>query len=290
MVHSRFVCAVSAAHLAVLLLPLAGCLDPSGPTLRVVSWNVHACQAGVDNIAAELHKLNPDIVCLQEVESGLLDSPDIHEAERIARALNMRHVCSPAPTKGTKEEQLAIFARGELEDVELLENGTGRRYGISAEVELADDTDIRIVCVHLTSNATSDIGRFLVTGMRRFREVSDLTRRLDRWDENIILAGDFNSTPVMLEHTAIDCRMEWVGTFQPTFPSDKPVLQLDHLFLKGSLKSGRIFAEPTRASDHWLLVADIHLPGSLLLGGRSGASLFEPPEADDDDADEPDDD
>lgn len=267
----------------MVLLWGCGCAGPSGPTLRLVTWNVHACQAGVDNIVAELRELNPDIICLQEVESGTLGSPSTNEVERIARGLGMRYVCTPSPAKGTKEEQLAIFARGELDDVELLENGTGRRYGISAEVDLADDTDIRIVCVHFTSNATSDIGRFLVTGARRLRETSDLVRRIRRWEGNVILAGDFNATPVMLEHMAIDCHMEWVGTFQPTFPGDSPVLQLDHVFLKGSMKAAGIFVQPTRFSDHRPVVADIALPGHLSLTGKSGAALFEAPDEDDDD-------
>lgn len=268
----------------MLLLPLCvtpllgGCAPIDGPTLRVVTWNVHACQSGLDRIVSELHRLEPDVVFLQEVSSGQLESQEANAAEQIARRLAMHHVCTPVPAAGSKEEQVAIFARGELEDAEFLDAGTGRHYGITAEVDLRDDRDVRLVCVHLTSNApVVQFGRFLVTGGRRLTEIDDLTRRLKSWKgENVILAGDFNSMPTMFEHAAIRARARWIVSLKPTFSSNNPVMQLDHVFIKGGFKPGRIFTEPTDASDHRPLVADIRVVDPLGLLGPSGAALFEP--------------
>lgn len=265
----------------LVLSAVIGCAQPAGPTLRVVTWNVHACQAGVDQIVAQIRELNPDVVCLQEVESGLLGSPGIDEASQIARGLGMYYVCTPHPEKGTKEEQIAIFARGELDDPVYLENGTGRRYGLSAELELRDDSEIRIVAIHLTSNSTSDIGRFLVTGFRRLREVSDLVRRIDGWDGDTIMVGDFNAVPGMVEHAAIATRMSWAGRLGPTYPNHAPRLPLDHVFLKGNLRPASVLSVKTEASDHRPLMATIRLKDRWTLQGLSGPALFESPDQDD---------
>lgn len=256
---------------------LAGCESPDGPSLRVVTWNVHACRAGVDRIAADLRRLEADVVCLQEVTSGQLDSPEANAVERLARALDMRCVCTPAPAAGTKEEQMAILARGKLDGTEYLEANTGRRYGISAETELADGSAVRLVCVHMTSNAPFvQFGRFLATGGRRLKETDDLARRLREWDEDVILAGDFNATPVMLEHATLRSRARWAVSLEPTFPAVGSMLQLDHVFVKGrGLRPGLVVAEATDASDHRRLLADIRLTDRWTLTGLAGRALFE---------------
>jgi len=270
------------AALAGVFLSATGCAAFEGPTLRLVTWNVHGTQAGAGIIAAELRALDPDIICLQEVESGNLVSPGPDQAQTIARLLGMYVVATPTPEPGSTDEQVAILARGELEDVRYLRAGTGRHYGITAEIDLWDDSELRIICVHLTSTDWSSIDQILVTNTERMQEVNDLLRRIPRWDDDLILAGDFNALPFSIEHATINRRMAWAGSTEPTFQGEGLNLQLDHVFTKGNVKAERIFTVPTQASDHKLLVADIRLLGRPLLVGRAGEALFEPPDDDDD--------
>jgi endonuclease/exonuclease/phosphatase family metal-dependent hydrolase len=258
----RFLPLLCLIGLAALILSSSlACAKPAGPSIRLVTWNVHATRSGADVIADELRRLAPDVICLQEVESGVLKSPAPNQAQAIALHLGMNFVSTPPPQPGSKEEQIAIFASGELCDPEYLRIDTGRYYGITVEYQPWPGESICVVGVHLTSSDWSSIGSLIATGCRRLREADDLTRRVRAWDGDLIVAGDLNAGPGMLEHASLAFRARWVFTTEPTYPSDWPILQLDHAFLKGSLRAGRIFTRTTTASDHRPLVVDIHLPG-----------------------------
>lgn len=240
---------------------VAGCASPEGPRVRVATWNIHATSAGADVIADELRRLDPDVICLQEIESGVLESPGPDQAQAIARLLGMNHVVTPVPEPGSRHEQIGVFAKGELRDPTWLRVGEGRYYGIEVEYAPWHDQRIRLMAVHLSSTDWSSIGSFFASNARRMQDVEDLVGRLRGERDPLILTGDFNVAPGMLEHLILSLNARWVTTFEPTFPSHRPLLQLDHVFLKGSLRPDRIFAVPTAASDHRILVADIILTG-----------------------------
>jgi endonuclease/exonuclease/phosphatase family metal-dependent hydrolase len=224
--------------------------------MRLVTWNVHACRAGVDKIVDQLRTLEPDVICLQEVECAGLSSPDDHEARRIAADLGMNHVSSAYPDGGTEEEQIVIMYRGALRHVEVLRASPRRCYAVAACLDW-HGREVRIVAVHLTSNATDQVGRFVTTGIRRLKEADDLARRADGWKGDTILAGDFNSVPGMVELLVLSTRFRCVSHFEPTHPSDHPVLTLDHVFCKGTWKATSSGTEPSNASDHLPLVATL---------------------------------
>ncbi len=224
--------------------------------MRLVSWNVHGCKAGVDNVVAQLRELKPDVICLQEVESGELDVAGEHEADRIAAALSMNHVSSAMPERGSIEEQEVILSRLPLSDVEVMRASRRRSYGVAAQV-IWHGRPVRIVSIHLTSNATDDVGRFFKTGVRRMKEVWNLVHRADHWSEDTVLAGDFNCVPGMLELTTVWTRFHWASYVGPTHPSAQPVLKLDHVFYRGDLRVIGVSPRLTSASDHRPLVGTV---------------------------------
>lgn len=256
-VSTSSVCLIGLATLSSLLL--AGCTPSTGPSIRLVTWNVRATQAGAEVIAGELQRLAPDIICLQEVESGMLESPGPNQAEAIAHCLGMKFAATPPPRPNTPDEQIAIFAHEPLSDPQTLDAGTGSPYGITVEYQAAGGRCVRIVAVHLTSTDWSNLGRQIATSHKRFREANDLKSRMTGWTGDIILAGDLNAGPGMIEHALLANQANWVFSLAPTFPNQGAILQLDHVFLKGSLRAMRIFTERTTASDHCRLVADIRL-------------------------------
>lgn len=229
-----------------------------GPAVRLVTWNVHACQAGVENVAEQLRTFDADVICLQEVESGTLESPEADQANRIARLLDLQVTATPIPERNSKHEQVAILTTGDINDAEYLDAGTGRHYGLTASIEWPDGRRLRIVCVHLTSNATSDVGRFFVSGFRRLEEVGDLADvPRPPADEPLVIAGDFNAGPGMLEHATLSWHYRWVPYLQRTFPVDSAWMQLDHVFLLGPVRADALRVESTQASDHAALVVDL---------------------------------
>lgn len=211
----------------------------------------------------QLRQFNGDVICLQEVESRSPDAPQNHHCEHIARQLDMSFICSPEPPPGSREEQLAVLFRGDLTESEALSRHTGRCYALTARIRWCN-RPIRIVCVHLTSNATTGIGPFFETGVTRLKEVGRLCEYLDRSSDEMIVAGDFNVVFGMPEFTVIACRLRWTPYFQLTHPSSFPVLQLDHVFCRGSLHVSSIGARRSLYSDHWPLLAEIQLtePGT----------------------------
>ncbi len=241
-----------------ILAALTGCARPVGLPLRLVTWNVHGCQAGVDKVVGQLRQFNADVICLQEVESWRPDAPQDHHGERIAQQLDMSFISSLPPTADDREEQMAILFHGELTESEALSRHTGRCHALTARI-CWGNRRIRIVCVHLTSNATTGIGPFFATGITRLKEVGRLCEYLDRSKDEMIVTGDFNAVPGMPELTVIASRLRWTPYFQLTHPSERPILQLDHVFCRGSVHVSSIGARRSLGSDHWPVLAEIQL-------------------------------
>ena len=84
-----------------------------------------------------------------------------------------------------------------------------------------------------------------------------------------ILLGDFNATPSSIVYRTLAAklpaarRLEGRGRPSPTFPSQLPVLAIDHIFVSPSIRVERVFAPydalTRAASDHLPLVMDFSL-------------------------------
>ncbi len=257
-IHKHLTRLVSMAATTFILAAVCGCQEPSGRTLTLVSWNVHHCEAGVDAVIAELQTVGPDVICLQELKSERWTPDGVHQAERIAERLSVRQFSSDEELAEDHEEQASLLYHGELRDTELLKAGNGRAYGVTAVIDW-EGVPIRVVCLHLTDNSLADPVWFFRTGWRRLREVADLTRRLDRWKGEIIVAGDFNAIPGMPEHLIMASRLLWVPFIHPTHPTALPLLCLDHVYHTRGLHVGSLEIRSSNASDHLMLVARVQV-------------------------------
>jgi endonuclease/exonuclease/phosphatase family metal-dependent hydrolase len=218
----------------------------AGPsTLRIVSWNVHACEGGIDAIIAELRRLNADIVCLQEVSqgSGTAEEPD--QVRHIADALGMDvfHCSSSMPDE--THQCVVILGRVPFTSTSTLELGPHRHYGVTG-VTTWQGEPLRIVGVHLAATYLLEWQHILQTCRERTREAVDLVARVDAWSGPIVLLGDLNTTPGSGVYNRLSGALIPVVFPAATFPAHHPVLQLDHVLLSRGGCRRRARKSPSR--------------------------------------------
>lgn len=248
----------SASLLVLVLVAFAPLTTkPAAPTLRILSWNIQGCAAGLDPVVADLRRHHADIVCLQESESGTAHTDGADQAALIAKQLDLYQVSAgSAFATGQGEQRMAILARTPLEKSEPLDANTGRIYGLTALARI-DGRPVRIVCLHLTNRYWRGLKTALATDDIAAREAADLAHRLETWTEPVILAGDFNAAPPMRAHALIAKNLKRVPTTQPTFPAVKPTLAVDHIYHSPHWQPSNPQVAPTQASDHRPVIADL---------------------------------
>ena len=256
----------------------SGDADPRHAGLRVVSLNMlhgfprfQHLDERLDIIEGELRRLDPDIVCLQEVpwRPGLGTA-----AGHLAGRLGMNHVYARA--NGNRwailfEEGEAILSRYPLRDATLVELAPRARFfehrvALSATAQTAVG-DVVIVVTHLTHGDPR-------VNLAQTRELAGVVARLDEIVPAII-AGDFNAR----EASDQIVELGWVDTYRVAHPNGRgwtccvddlgagpgePLeKRIDYLFLVPSsegagavVDSQLAFAEPQRVGDGWLWPSD----------------------------------
>lgn len=240
---------VAAGYASLEPLPTASQPAASTHPLRVLTWNIQGCAAGLEAVVQELQKHNPDVICLQEVEVGTSHTNGSDQAKLISAKLHMRQASAGSQFATGGEQRMAILSREPLEQIEALDAATGRVYGVTA-VTRHHGNPARIVCVHLTCTFKPDPKHILRTTRARTKEAADLDSRLSKWTGPIILAGDFNAVVGGREHALIAKTMTRVPTTQPTYPAAGPVLAIDHVYHSAELRTVRFEVFNTKASDH----------------------------------------
>jgi len=254
MIHRACVYVVSFATLAGL-----GCAPSSKPSstaspgrFRVVTWNVHGCENGLDGVVAELRRLDANVICLQEVEIGTRHTDGADQAALIARGLGMSVYAAGSPFANAGEQRMAILTRQAIAERQTLDAGTGRIYGVMAQVACGGRA-VRVASLHLTSTHRVDAQHALKTTQARWVEANDLVRRLRQASGDAIVAGDFNAGPGMPAHDAISRELPAPAEVPPTFPSDRPTMAIDHVLSKGGMRLTRYeaFRQRRRTIDQW---------------------------------------
>jgi endonuclease/exonuclease/phosphatase family metal-dependent hydrolase len=117
---------------------------------------------------------------------------------------------------------------------------------------------VHVIVVHL--------GLLRASRRRQALQLTDYIRREAGAHEPLVVAGDFNEQGPLLADLLAPAGLVSAQVKQgrvPTFPSRMPLLQLDHVFVRGltctgvQAPKGRIW---WRMSDHLPLIADLHLP------------------------------
>jgi endonuclease/exonuclease/phosphatase family metal-dependent hydrolase len=241
--------------------------------MRLVTYNVHRCvgvdkRLDVERIAGVIAELDPDIVCLQELDVGRARTGGVDQAKTIAKRLSMAVRFHPAMRVEAEEYGDAILTRhpetlmhvGALPTVRGIP-GLEPRGALWVKVNI-DGVDINVLTTHLG----------LVPREQRLQAAALVSKEwLGHPDCTgpTLLAGDFNATSITrpyqtLTRNLADCQRQ-LGLKQTlkTFPSGFPAIRIDHVFVSPHIKVTGVaapFSPLSRmASDHLPLVVDFEI-------------------------------
>ncbi|MBD3271670.1 MAG: hypothetical protein GF384_03925 [Elusimicrobia bacterium] len=244
-------------------------------TIRVVTYNIHSSR-GTDQIlspvriARILARMNPDIVALQEVDSGCKQTDYTEQASLIARYLSMNHCFYPIIDRDEGRYGTAVLSRFPLSVVK-----TGRlpAYRKTAETEprgiMWTTVDWNGMPVHVLNT------HFGLTPLERKKQIEELLSI--RWCDHsscsghVIITGDFNSVPRSYPYKQLRKRFIDVQTHpnipavRNTWHSRNPVLRIDHIFISNDLEPVTVYVPrgfvERVASDHLPVMAELKLKG-----------------------------
>jgi endonuclease/exonuclease/phosphatase family metal-dependent hydrolase len=229
-------------------------------TLRVATYNVHACvgtdrRHDPDRVASVVGELDADVVALQEFTYPA--SVAIESREPVELVTLDSYQCALGPTRqiDTRCFGNALLTRHPIVDVHRIDLSMDRREPRGA---LAATVDIGGIPVHLLA---THLG--LRVTERRF-QVRQLMSYLDSVRHSLVVVlGDFNDwLPGRSVVHVLDRRLGASAQLR-SFPSSRPVLSLDRIWIHPASALRRVFVHTSklarRASDHLPVVADVDL-------------------------------
>ena len=240
--------------------------------IRIATYNIHKGVQGlgprrrleIHNLGHAVEQFDADIVCLQEVRK-------VHrrEAEYFTRWPAMPQADFLAPegyhavyrTNAITrhgEHGNALLSRWPVLDhqhEDMSDHRFEQRGLLHVEVQVHGQP-LHVVVVHLGLIRAS-----------RLRQMEQLTRFIAREvpaHAPLVVAGDFNDFGAVVRRAMTPAGLtEGAHGVKPTFPSRLPLVQLDHVLVRGMqpvhslVPQGRIW---WRMSDHLPLITELELP------------------------------
>ncbi len=264
--------------------------------MRIATWNVLSGRTpGEESVdrgrfAGAVRSLDADLLGLQEVDRAQPRSAHLDLAAVAAEAMGAWHWMFAPALAGTPGGWRG--ARGtEADDVPAYGIAFLSRYPVAAwDVVPLPPARVRVPYrwpgrarpslvrdeprVAIVADVTTPDGELrVVTTHLSFLPVSNgaqlrlLMRRLSRRSGRLVLMGDLNLGPPRAS------RLTGLAPLAtgPTFPSDSPTRQIDHILGRGVAGTGGPVLLPV--SDHRALVADLERPGRHVLS----RSAYRPP-------------
>jgi endonuclease/exonuclease/phosphatase family metal-dependent hydrolase len=238
--------------------------------LRVLSYNIHKCIGGVDRrydptrVVEVIHKLDPDVVMLQEVDDGAPRSNRDRQVDVLGEHLGMRYRTwfANVDVRGGGRYGNAILSRYpivESTNIDLTIRFKKRRSVVHAVCRVRQDSVDRTV--HMFNMHLGLAGYERKLQLRTFLDSLPFAS-LHR-DTPIVVGGDLNDVYGGLDELLTPVGFRCAKDRPRTFPAWGPLRPLDAIFVRGGvdyLNLRRCDTElARRASDHRPLVADIRL-------------------------------
>lgn len=230
------------------------------------AWTAQSKRQMVARIARVIDELDADIVALQEVPLGGSETPDVLSLLREASGM----FAVEGPTLDTPKRRYgnAVLSRLPVRMARTLDLSFHRREprgALDADIECAGRL-IRVVATHLGLSATE-----------RSAQVRTLLAAFDNSQLPVILLGDINEWFVRGRALRALVSHFRAAPAPRTFPTFCPIFALDRIWMHPGefLVDVRVHrsAVARQASDHYPLVARIHMPAGVpdgpSLGGKS---------------------
>ncbi|NMM86245.1 endonuclease [Rhodococcus sp. SRB_17] len=245
--------------------------DDSAGILRIATYNIHKGVQGIGparrleihNLGHAVEQLDADIVCLQEVrkmhrrEAQYFERwPEVSQAEFLAPEGYESVYRTNAFTRHG-EHGNALLTRWPVighQHEDISDHRFEQRGLLHVEVDIQGQ-HVHVIVVHLG----------LVPGSR-VRQVQRLRQFIEREVPShapLVVAGDFNDWGLQVKHTLARFGLiEFDATQALTYPARLPIVQLDHIYVRGltplglKVPRGRIW---WRMSDHLPLIAEFRV-------------------------------
>jgi endonuclease/exonuclease/phosphatase family metal-dependent hydrolase len=245
---------------AFRLLLLAGSLvlyscSAVSPAYTVMTYNIrHGVgmdrQLNLERTARVIAAAQPDILILNEMDSGTQRSQDVHEADSLGKRLGMQVRFGRSIDYDGGEYGNALLSRFPIIRFEVLD--------LSVDT-LAEGRSVFVAAVDLGSDTVWVMGTHL--GLQEFERRQQILKILDNLPASpkLLLAGDFNLEPdeaayALLTTVFTDGVLKLNPGSGPTYPADYPQRRIDYIFTKPGLVPQEIItwdtAELSTASDH----------------------------------------
>lgn len=239
--------------------------------IRVLTYNVHKCIGGIDRryvperIRETIAHYDPDIVLLQEVDTGARRSNGDHQHVLLGDMLDMRYRTffpNVALRRGGAYGNaiLSRFPLTETSNIDLTIPPKKRRSVLHARYRIRVERYTRTLHVFNLHLGLSGLERKIQ--LRRFLDSHPFAGLHP--GTPILVAGDFNDLYGTLGPKLLaPAGFRTVEHVIPTFPAYAPVRALDGLYVRGQLHIDHVFRSrldvAKRASDHLPLVADLEM-------------------------------
>ncbi len=233
---------------------------PGGPSVRVMTYNIHHGLGGMDRIARNIRGVSPDVACLQETNPlGNASSPFI----RLTREFPQWH----SATFG----DVAVFSKWPIVDCQVYPSSVGHTRSFLRVGLLAHGKRFDVVCLHMATAARPEsasrhkgsLASYLHrTTSARSYQISELLRITSGVKGPLIVAGDFNTPPRGRLYGRI------AGNFRDSFRSvgwgfgysfrtDLPVMRIDYVWAGSGTQPRACSSRALVGSDHRPVVAEL---------------------------------
>jgi endonuclease/exonuclease/phosphatase family metal-dependent hydrolase len=235
--------------------------------MRVLTYNMCGSRARrnsrhVDEIAAVIRDLEPDVVGLQEVYQ--LDGGDARadQPRRLADLTGLQSCFWPHLYLRSGSYGNAILTRGEVGEAAMYRL-PGRMLQLRALLEAQlkiDAIEVEFLCTHLVHFGP-------LMSRPRGRQVAEIVRLISSLRRPRILVGDLNTGWNRLDLSSLERSglRPVCGREQLTYPARRPRLCLDHIFASAEWRCLEVRAIRTAVSDH-LPVLAVLIPAPTAVG------------------------
>ncbi len=221
--------------------------------VRLVTYNV---RMGYDlrgrfdpkDLADTVRAQHPALVVLNEVDRGWMINGGHDVLQLIAEDLGMPYVFAPAADEVWGDAVLTRYPIVSVRSERV--SGPGTPTGataLSVVLQLDSGQQLGLVATHLQPDRTGQIP------VAEAQRVQALAAGLIAPNRAVVLAGDLNAEPgspqlAVFAPTFVDALV--TGRPLPTYPSDNPTQQLDHVFTTPDLVASDIHVPASTDSDH----------------------------------------
>lgn len=224
-----------------------------GAPFRFVSFNVHQgvtldAQQDWPAIADLLLRLDPDVVALQEIETGRAARLGVDGLAYLAKRLGMEEAFAPTIGREYGNAVLSRFPVVETERI-LLPSSAEQRGAARARIDVGGGRLVDVYSMHLG-----------FSGAERLEQTTEVARRVASAGVPALVAGDFNDFSQVtatgpLAALGMHRSQDAVASPPVTFTTRNPRIAIDFVFGTSDLAFLAHRVDATCLSDHFAVLA-----------------------------------